>query len=77
MDSGESRFFSYRPEGVPELTVEVGLRNKAIRQVYGKNDRLPTKEELQKVRDFVDTQLGDGHRFTSLDNIGLDDWIPE
>jgi hypothetical protein len=77
LDSGESRFFSYRPEGVPELTVEVGIKNKAIRQVYGKNDRLPTTEERQKVRDFVDAELGGKHRFTSLDNIGLDDWIPE
>lgn len=77
LDSGESRFFSYRPEGVPELTVEVGIKNKAIRQVYGKNDRLPTKEERQKVQDFVDAELGGKHRFTSLDLHGPGDWIPE
>lgn len=72
MDSGESRFFSYRPEGVPELTVEVGIKSKEIRQVYGKNDRSPTKEELQKVRDFVDNKLGAPH-----DYFDPDDWIPQ
>ncbi len=72
MDSGESRFFSYRPEGVPELTIEVGVKNKEIRQVYGKNDRSPTKEELQKVRDFVDNKLGAPH-----DYFDPDDWVPQ
>ena len=72
MDSGESRFFSYRPEGVPELTIEVRIKSKEIRQVYGKNDRSPTKEELQKVRDFVDNKLGAPH-----DYFDPDDWIPQ
>ncbi len=72
LDSGESRFFSYRPEGVPELTIEVGIKSKEIRQVYGKNDRSPTKEELQKVRDFVDNKLGAPH-----DYFDPDDWVPQ
>jgi len=71
LDSGESRFFSYRPEGVPELTIEVNIGSKEIRQVYGKNDRSPTKEELQKVRDFVDTELGAKH-----DYFDPDAWVP-
>jgi len=71
MDSGESRFFSYRPEGVPELTIEVGVGGKEIKQVYGKNDRSPTKEELQKVRGFVDTELGAKH-----DYFDPDAWVP-
>ena len=54
LDSGESRFFSYRPEGVPELTVEIGVRDRSVKQVYGKNDRPPTKEEEIKVREFLD-----------------------
>ncbi len=54
LDSGESRFFSYRPEGVPELTIEVGVRDRSVKQVYGKNDRPPTKEEEIKVREFLD-----------------------
>ena len=72
MDSGESRFFSYRPEGVPELTIEVGIKSKEIRQVQGKNDRSPTKEELQKVRDFVDDKLGAKH-----DYFDPDAWVPQ
>lgn len=71
LDSGESRFFSYRPEGVPELTIEVNIGSKEIRQVYGKNDRSPTEEELQKVRDFVDTELGAKH-----DYFDPDAWVP-
>jgi len=58
LDSGESRFFSYRPEGVPELTMEVGTKDKIIRQVYGKNDRPPTKEELEKVNTFMGIEFG-------------------
>ena len=54
LDSGESQFFSYRPEGVPELTIEVGVRDRSVKQVYGKNDRPPTKEEEIKVREFLD-----------------------
>ena len=71
LDSGESRFFSYRPEGVPELTIGVNIGSKEIRQVYGKNDRSPTEEELQKVRDFVDTELGAKH-----DYFDPDAWVP-
>ena len=71
LDSGKSRFFSYRPAGVPELTIEVGIGSKEIKQVYGKNDRSPTKEELQKVRDFVDTELGAKH-----DYFDPDAWVP-
>lgn len=55
LESGDSRFFSYRPEGVPELTIEVGARDKSIRQIYGKNDRLPTEDEEMKVIEFLDS----------------------
>jgi len=54
MDSGESRFFSYRPEGVPELTVELDVRTRRAKQIHGKNDRLPTVAEEYKVEDLFD-----------------------
>ncbi len=50
LDSGESRFFSYRPEGVPELTMEIDTRDFSIKQAYGKNDRQPTQEEFAKLQ---------------------------
>ena len=53
------------------LCPELRKGSKEIRQVYGKNDRSPTKEELQKVRDFVDTELGAKH-----DYFDPDAWVP-
>ena len=52
LDSGESRFFSYRPEGVPELTMEIDARDFSIKQAYGKNDRQPTQEEFAKLQNL-------------------------
>ena len=52
LDSGESRFFSYRPEGVPELTMEIDTRDFSIKQAYGKNDRQPTQEEFAKLQNL-------------------------
>lgn len=50
LDSGNSRFFSYRPEGIPELTMEIDTRDFSIKQAYGKNYRRPTQEEFAKLQ---------------------------
>jgi hypothetical protein len=50
LDSGESRFFSYRPEGVPELTVEVGIKNKEFGKSTGKMIAFRPKKNGRKFK---------------------------
>ena len=57
MDRGQSRFFSYRPEGKPVLTFEVDTEHNGIMQIHGLNDRDPTETEQNMIIDFVINNL--------------------
>lgn len=57
MDRGQSRFFSYRPEGKPVLTFEVDTEHNGIKQIHGLNDRDPTETEQNMIIDFVINNL--------------------
>ena len=52
-DRGDSRYFSYRPEGQPVLTFEVGTKYNEVSQIFGRNNRPPTNAEEEMVINFV------------------------
>lgn len=52
-DRGDSRFFSYRPEGQPVLTFEVGTKYNEVSQIFGRNNRPPTNAEEEMIINFV------------------------
>jgi hypothetical protein len=52
-DRGDRRFFSYRPEGQPVLTFEVGTKYNEVSQIFGRNNRPPTNAEEEMVINFV------------------------
>ena len=56
LESGESEFFSFRPKGLPQFTVEVDYttrNNGRIVQAYGAEDRKLTREESGILKDFA------------------------
>lgn len=66
LESGSSEFYSYRPLGLPEITLEVknvlrpggsykdpNYKIKTITQAYGKEDRAPTELEVKAIREFA------------------------
>lgn len=57
MDRGDSRFFSYRPEGKPQITIEVDTIDNRIRQIRGYKDREPTQEEFNAAFEFTQNHL--------------------
>ena len=68
IESGNSRMFSYRPEGLPEVTIQVDTRLKRVTEVGGKNNEdIPTQHKT-----IVDKFMAG---FNKSDP--LDDWIPE
>lgn len=52
-DRGDSRYFSYRPEGQPVLTFEVGTKYNEVSQIFGRNNRPPTNAEEEMIINFV------------------------
>lgn len=55
-NSGETAYFSYRPEGLPVATIEMDMRTGEVYQKYGaKNSRIPP-EHLPAVDSFIREQ---------------------
>lgn len=78
--SGSSEFYSYRPKGLPEVTLEVrnptlsnGKVIKTIDQAYGKEDRALTPQEGDAVAKFA-REMGIGfnrQRFVEEPRLGF------
>ena len=49
--NGTSRFFSYRPEGLPQLTLDVRSDTGALKEVRGLNNRDPTYDENKIIQE--------------------------
>lgn len=89
LKSGNSEFYSYRPKGAPELTIEVSPSNwngeRIIAQAYGFEDALPTPAQLTEIEKFAkakgitfnkETYVAD-QVDNLIDDVGGNDWIPE
>ena len=48
MEKGSARYFSYRPSGIPEATVEID-KNGKIRQLYGVNNTEVPSDIKEKI----------------------------
>lgn len=66
LKDGNSRFFSYRPEGLPQLTIEVEPLNGAIKQVTGLDNRSPTWKERYIVEDMVKKVFPEPYRPSNI-----------
>lgn len=51
--SGSTKIYSYRPNGVPEFTVEIDPSNGMVRQAYGPNDAPLTIDQQQVLESFI------------------------
>jgi hypothetical protein len=81
--AGKSEFYSYRPKGLPEFTIEVSPPSwngeRIIAQAYGKEDAALNPEQLKALESFSKAK---GITFTKdigrlIDDNGGDDWIPD
>lgn len=69
--SGESLMFSYRPNGIPEATIELNAKNGSIREIAGKNnDPMDPKlkdavlKALAPIQNNISTKLMSGIKMT-------------
>jgi hypothetical protein len=89
MQNGTSEFYSYRPTGLPEVTLEVkvsqnswGGGHKYVAQAYGKEDAALTAQQADEVKRFAQAKGITFNRSAHtaediVDDVGNVGWVPD